>query len=470
MRPHPSSCERFFFVVVACLTAEARAEPPTLPSRPPNIVFVMADDLGSAELSCAGQQRFATPNLDRFAHAGLRFTQAYAGAPVCAPSRCSLLTGRDLGHAYIRDNADDSAGNQLPIRDEDFTLAESLHAAGYATACVGKWGLGFVGNSGDPQTQGFDHFFGCLGQVHAHNHYPDYLFDDGKRIELDGKTYAPDLFLERALRFLDSERERPFFLYYATTVPHLALQVPEDSLAEFADRFDETPYDGKKGYRAHPKPRAAYAAMVARLDRDFGTLLAKLDELGIAENTIVVFTSDNGATFDVGGYDPKFFAGNGNLHGSKGTLYEGGIRVPSIVRWTKHIAEDRICERPIAHFDWFPTLAAIAHSAPPTETEGVDLGPVLFDAGALPERVLYFEHAAGGGWQAAREGNWKIVRRFDAKEPTKSKTQLFDLSSDPRESTDLASSEPPTLERMLKCLERRERPVVASFALPIDPK
>ena len=468
MRSHPLSCERFFVVLLACFTASARAEPPTLPSRPPNIVFVMADDLGSAELSCAGQQRFATPNLDRFARDGLRFTQAYAGAPVCAPSRCSLLTGRDLGHAYIRDNADDSSGNQLPIRDEDFTLAESLHAAGYATACVGKWGLGFTGNAGDPQTQGFDHFFGYLGQVHAHNHYPNYLYDDGKRIELDGKTYAPDLFLERALRFLDAERERPFFLYYATTVPHLALQVPDDALAEFADRFEETPYDGKKGYRAHPKPRAAYAAMVTRLDRDFGALMAKLDDLGLTEDTIVVFTSDNGATFELGGYDPKFFAGNGSLRGSKGTLYEGGIRVPSIVRWPKHIAENRICEQPIAHFDWFPTLAAIAQSTPPKETEGVDLAPVLVGNGALPERALYFEHAAGGGWQAAREGNWKIVRRFDAKDRAKSKIELFDLSSDPSEKTDVASSRTEIRDHMSELLMDRTRPTVPSFFLPVD--
>ena len=307
-------------------------------------ILIVADDLGRAELGCYGQEKIRTPRLDRMAAEGMRFTRFYAGSPVCAPSRCCLMTGKHGGHAWVRDNQDAPASlskeefpGQVPLPDREITLAELFKKQGYATACIGKWGLGPVGSEGDPRRQGFDHFFGYYCQGHAHNHYPRYLYRDGRKVELEGnpggatgRQYSHDLFEAEALAFLDAHKDQPFFLYVPFTVPHVAIQVPEDSLAEYLGRWDDPPYRGDRGYQPHPAPRAGYAAMVTRLDRSVGRILDRVEQLGLGADTLVLFTSDNGPTHDkVGGSDSGFFASAGPLRGLKGSVYEGGLRVPA---------------------------------------------------------------------------------------------------------------------------------------------
>ena len=368
-------------VVTGSRAADDRSQRPGKP----NIVFLLADDLGYGELGCYGQQKIRTPHLDQMAAEGMRFTQFYSGAPVCAPSRCVLMTGKHLGHAYIRDNrqAKPGAEGQEPIPDETVTLAETLKAAGYATGAMGKWGLGPPGSSGDPNKQGFDLFFGYNCQAHAHNFYPTYLWRNDQHVTLNnpafsahqklppdadpnnpasykqyiGSDYAPDRMIDEALGFIRRNKDRPFFLYYPTTVPHLAIQVPEDSLAEYRGKWPDPPYAGGKGYLPHPSPRAGYAAMVTRLDRDIGRMLALLKELGLDDNTLVMFSSDNGPTYDrLGGTDSEFFESNGPLSGLKGSVYEGGMRVPLIARWPGKIPGGRVCDHPAAFYDVLPTL------------------------------------------------------------------------------------------------------------------
>jgi len=271
--------------------------------RKPNIIFILADDLGYAELGCYGQKRIKTPNIDKLAQEGVRFTNCYSGSPVCAPSRCVLLTGKHTGHAYVRDNLEIEPEGQQPLPSGTVTLPKLLKQAGYSTALIGKWGLGYPGSSGDPLKQGFDFFFGYNCQRKAHNHYPEYLWRNNDKVVLkgnDGKgngtQYAPDLMEEEALRFIRENKRGPFILFFTTTIPHLALQVPDDSLREYKSQWDDPPYEGKKGYLPHQNPRAAYAAMVSRLDRTVGRISRKLHELEIEEETLVIFTSDNGST------------------------------------------------------------------------------------------------------------------------------------------------------------------------------
>lgn len=432
-------------------------------NRRPNVLMIVADDLGSGDLGCYGQQKIRTPNLDRLASDGLRFATAYSAAPVCAPSRCALLTGRDMGHAAIRDNRAGPQGCEVPLPDGEFTLAESLRDRGYRAACIGKWGLGAPDSEGAPLRQGFDRFFGYYGQVHAHDHYTDHLYDDAARIDNPPGSYAPDRFLDQALRFLDTSSDQPFFLLYATTIPHLALQVPEDSLEEYRGRLEDEPYDGKRGYRPHDHPHAAYAAMVTRLDRDVGALLFALDELEIARDTIVIFTSDNGATFDTGGADTAFFRSNGELRGVKGQLYEGGVRVPLLVRWPSRIEAGRVDSNPVSHVDLFPTLAAICDAKPPAETEGSDLGKLWLERDQLPDRALYFEHAAGNGWRAVRLGHWKLVVRGERNGATNVTRELFDLAADPGETTNRFDDEPSVVSRLQPILARRTTALIPEW-------
>ncbi len=332
----------------------------------PNIVFILADDLGYGDLGAYGQQKIHTPNLDHLAAEGMSFTAHYAGNNVCAPSRCVLMSGKHPGHAFIRDNRQalsiglPFAEGQVPVPPGELQLPLILRRIGYATGGFGKWGLGPVGSTGEPARQGFDRFFGFNCQAAAHNHYPTSLWDNATRVALSnpsfpahqrfpdgldanapgsyatyaGREFAPDRFGAEAREFVRHNRARPFFLYYATTVPHLALQVPGDSLAEYAEKFPETPYGGSSGYLPQRTPRAAYAAMITRLDRDVGHLLALLSDLGLETNTVVIFTSDNGPLYDqLGGTDADFFNSAGGLRGRKGSMFEGGLRVPCIVRW-----------------------------------------------------------------------------------------------------------------------------------------
>jgi arylsulfatase A len=440
--------------------------------RRPNIIFILADDLGYGEVGCYGQTKIRTPNIDRLAAAGLRFSQFYSGSPVCAPSRCVLLTGKHTGHAYIRDNDemgergdvwhDPSLEGQRPLLPGTTTIGTILQGAGYATAAVGKWGLGGPGSSGEPNRQGFDLFYGYLCQRIAHNYYPTHLWRNGEKQILEGNTYfyphqkfpahwdpddreaykpymgrqySMDLMTEEALAFIRANKSRPFFLYFAPPIPHAALQVPEDSLKEYEGAFSETPYLGEKGYLPHRTPRAAYAAMVTRLDREVGRIMTILDELGIGRNTLVMFSSDNGPTFN-GGTDSAFFQSAGPLRGLKTTLYEGGIRVPFIARWPGQIQPDSVSGHVAAFLDVLPTLTDILGFKPPPEIDGLSFLPTLR---GRPEQQevhddLYWEYSGG---QAVRFGDWKAVRpRVDAP------LELYDLKNDIAEKNDIAAERP----------------------------
>lgn len=420
-------------------------------------MLVLVDDLGWGELGSYGQSRIRTPHLDRLAREGLRFTQGYSGAPVCAPSRCAFLTGRDPEHMQVRDNQEsrDADGKlvegQAPLAAGTPTIASALRAQGYTTAAIGKWGLGGPGSGSEPRDHGFQRFFGYLCQRHAHDHYPPYLWEDDRRVELPGNvpdgllggTFAEELLVERALAFLDEPRDEPFLLYFAPALPHLALQVPEAEVREYA--FDETPYDGKKGYRAHPTPRAAYAAMISRVDRDVGRIVAKLAELGRERDTLVVFTSDNGPTHDVGGVDTSFFDSAGGLRGRKGTVYEGGLRVPWIAWWPGRVPAGTTSDLPIAAWDVLATCAELAR-APAPVTEGESFADVLFGAGRTERAArLAWTFPGYGGQVAIRDGPWKVLQRDLARGG--GPVQAFDLAADPREERPLELTALPTVVR-----------------------
>ena len=471
--------------VGAALASSSPASPPSevaaSPVRP-NVIFVLADDLGWAELGSYGQEKIRTPSFDRLAAEGVRFTQAYSGSAVCAPSRSVLMTGLHPGHTPIRDNHEVQPEGQAPLPAGTVTVAELLKRQGYVTAAMGKWGLGPPGSEGDPLRQGFDHFFGYNCQRHAHGYYPTYLYDDGRRIPLDnpevpahqelpdgadpesyaayrGNVYAPDLIWERARAFVRENRDRPFFLHLPTTVPHLGLQPPEDSLAEYRGLWPDPPYRGDKGYVPQLTPRAAYAAMVTRMDREVGRILDLVHDLGLDERTIVVFTSDNGPTFDVGGADSAFFRSAGPLRGLKGSLYEGGVRVPSIVRWKGHVPAGVVSDRVTGFEDWLPTLLELAGAkeAVPAGIDGTSFAPTLLGRAQEPRPFLYREFPGYGGQQSVRVGDWKAVRQGLAK-PGPVRTELYDLKADVGESRDVAAAHPDVAAKMEGLLSRAHAP------------
>jgi arylsulfatase A len=462
----------------------------------PNVVLIMADDLGYGDLGCYGQKHIKTPNVDRLAADGIRLTQYYAGASVCAPSRCVLMTGRHPGHAFIRENRDPEPANgphetrgQVPIPSDARTLADEFKARGYATAGFGKWGLGGPGSTGDPLRHGFDHFFGYLDQYHAHNHYPRFIFQDGRKFPLDnpqidlhqrlpkdldadpasyrrfiGTDYVPDRLAEAALGFIDQHADEPFFLYYPTTLPHVALQVPDDSLAAYQGQWPDPPYPGGHGFTPHFTPRAAYAAMITRMDRDVGRLMQALADRHLAEQTIVIFTSDNGplpaapGAGAAGGVDTDFFQSAGQLRGAKGSLYEAGIHVPCIVRWTGHVPAGVTSDFVAGAEDWYPTLLdLVGDKGPlPEGLDGIDVAPTLLGQKQPARPFLYRESPGGGGQQSVRIGNWKTIRpnllRARDKVQAKPKIQLYDLAADPGETNDVAQQHPEVVaqaERLL---------------------
>jgi arylsulfatase A len=437
----------------------------------PNIVFILADDLGWADLGCYGGRKIHTPSIDRLAAEGIRFTQHYSGNAVCAPSRCCLMTGKHPGHAFIRNNREVQPEGQFPIPSDTVTIAKLLKAHGYATAAIGKWGLGPPGSDGDPTRQGFDLFFGYNCQRQAHNFYPRYLWRNDQQIMLDGndagrtgKQYSHDLMEAEALTFIRDHRAGPFFLYLPFTIPHLALQVPDDSLAEYAGQWDDPPYGGDKGYQPHETPRAAYAAMITRMDRSVGRIAELIRRLGLDERTVVFFSSDNGpAPLNVGGADSKFFESAGALRGLKGELYEGGIRTPLIARWPNTIPSGSTSDLPSAFWDLLPTLCEIAGAPVPDGIDGNSLLGVL--RGAQPTKrhdFLYWEFAGYGGQQAVRMGDWKGIRTN--LNNRLSKTELYDLASDSNETHDVASEHPDLVSRIERIM-RDEHVVSESFPI-----
>lgn len=430
---------------------ESAVAQPRAPVRP-NVVIIVADDLGVAEIGCFGQTVIHTPNIDRLATEGMRFTQFYAGAPVCAPSRCAMLSGLHSGHGFIRNNFEVMPEGQLAIPAATVTLAERFKALGFATCGVGKWGLGGPGSSGEPNGQGFDHWFGFLCQRAAQHHYPTSLWDDRKRIELAANLqgdvlYAPDLCADEALAFVREHKSAPFFLYAAFTLPHAALQVPPDSLAEYAGKIADAPYDGRQGYVPTRVPHATYAAMVTRLDAYVGRICAALRELELERDTIVMFLSDNGPLYErVGGADSDFFSSTGALRGRKGSLYEGGIRVPLIVRWPGHVAADSTSDLACAVWDFTPTLLALTGAPPADGLDGVDLSPTLLATGEQKRHeYLYWEFPDYGCQQAARFGDWKALRRDMAL--GRDKIELYDLAHDAGEARDLSAEKPELVAR-----------------------
>ena len=452
---------------------------------PPNIVYIYADDLGYNEVGAYGQDKIRTPNLDRLAAEGMRFTQHYSGSAVCAPSRSVLLTGKHSGHSFIRNNKElggwgpDEPEGQWPLAAEEQTLAELLQEQGYATGAMGKWGLGGPTDHGRPNLQGFDHYYGYLCQRVAHNYYPTHLWRNEDKDMLpgnewfsahqsideplphrddyaiyQGETYAPDLIADEVLQFIRDNADGPFFLYYPTIVPHVAVQVPDDSLAEYDGAFEETPYLGQQSYLPHPEPRAAYAAMITRMDRNVGRVLDLLEELGLEDNTLVMFSSDNGPTW-VGGSDLEFFDGNGIFRGRKQQLYEGGIRVPMIARWPGHIEAGSVTDHLSAQWDVLATVLDVIDVAPLGDTDGISFAPTLFNEGEQAQHdVMYWEL---GRQQAVRLGDWKLYRRANADNEIVN-VELFNLADDVEEQNNLAEAMPAKVAELIEVAARSRVP------------
>ncbi len=439
----------FFVFLILIFGACSHEQQKQAPGNP-NIIFILADDLGYNELGCYGQKIIRTPNIDQLAAEGMRFTQHYSGSPVCAPSRSVLMTGLHTGHTFTRDNREIKPEGQAPIPDSALTIAEVLKEQGYVTAAMGKWGLGFPGSEGDPNNQGFDLFFGYNCQRHAHNHYPRYLWRNDEKIMLEGndrtlygEQYSQDLFTREALIFIEMNKDTSFFLFLPFVIPHVSIQVPEESLEEYKDRIPETPYDHHPYYLEHPYPHAGYAAMVTHMDKAVGWIMYRLQELGLDENTIVIFASDNGPTYGrVGGADSEFFESAGPFRGLKGSVYEGGIRVPMIARWPGKITANTTSDH-LSYFpDYFATFVDIAGIEEEFNIDGISMLPVfLGEGGQADHEFLYWEFPAYGGQQAIRYGKWKGVRQGLFKEPS-APLELYNLSTDIAERNDLAQQYP----------------------------
>jgi arylsulfatase A-like enzyme len=428
----------------------------------PNVIFILADDLGYADLSCLGQTRFSTPNIDRLASQGMMFTQHYSGSSVSAPSRSCLITGQHTGHTVIRGNKELPVEGQHPMPSDTYTVFQMLKENGYKTSVFGKWGLGAPGTEGAPQNQNVDVFFGYNCQRQAHNYYPYHLWHNGEKIMLDGNKdknetdYAPDLIHKEALDFIKENKDTTFFMWYTSVLPHAELKVPEKELMAFVGKpqyEDEKPYAGcdegvyykNGGYGSQQYTHAAFAAMVSVLDKQVGEICATLDSLGIAENTIVVFTSDNGPHLE-GGADPDFFNSNGDFRGYKRDLYEGGIRVPMIVRWDGVVEENTKSDHISAFWDFLPTMADIIGAEHPKDIDGISFLPELTKSGVQEKHdYLYWEFHEENGRQAIRQGDWKAVK-YDVHND--GKIELYNLKDDVSEEVDVAGAYPDKVAEM----------------------
>ena len=431
---------------IATLSGSAAQAPQ--PSPLPNILLIQADDLGYGDLSVYGQTKFQTPALDKLAREGTRFTQYYSGSTVCAPSRAALLTGKHTGHAWIRGNGGLPEGD-VPLRAEEVTIGEVLRTRGYRTAVIGKWGQGQPGTPGMPDKQGFDYAFGFLDQRHAHRQFTDHFYRNGEKVPVDlERDYAGDMFTKEAAAFIEKEDSRPFFLYLNYTVPHAELRAPEDSMALYRDKFPEKPFVNAKadavqsgsrpdtpslGYRSQPTPHAAFAAMITRMDRDIGRLVDLLAARGLDRRTLILFTSDNGPHQE-GGADPAFFNSSGGLRGIKRDMYEGGIRVPMIARWTGTVPAGRVSDHPWAHWDLLPTFAELAGATAPDGLDGMSMVRALRGQSQPTHPFFYWEFHERGFQQAVRMGRWKAVR-LKPGEPL----ELYDLEADRSEAKNVAA-------------------------------
>jgi len=417
---------------VICTFAEAK-------TKQPNVVYILCDDLGYGEVGYNGQEKIKTPELDALAKKGMRFTAHYCGSAVCAPSRCVLLTGKHAGHAYIRANSPGYPRGQTPIPANTETIGKLMQRAGYATACIGKWGLGSAWNTGSPNKQGFDFFFGYYDQRNAHNYYPQYLWKNETKVQLGGKKYSHDLMTDEALNFVTQNKDKPFFLYLAYTIPHTRYQVPD--LGQYADE------DWPKNMKIH-------AAMDSRMDRDVGRLVRLLEKLGLAENTLIMFNSDNGA-HGMGG-SGKFFKTSGDLRGFKRSMYEGGVRSPMFAYWPGKIKPGTVSDLLSASWDMLPTLSELVGEPIKGKTDGLSMLPTLLGkSGQKKHDYLYFELYEGRPNQGLRMGKWKGVVR-DRRNGQK--IELYDLSSDEGETKDLAADYPEVVDRIRKAMNAAHSP------------
>lgn len=427
----------------------------------PNIIYILADDMGYGDLSITGQKKFETPNIDQLARDGMLFTQHYAGATVCAPSRSSLMTGQHTGHTFIRGNKERKTEGQQPLDGAVVTVAKLLKSAGYVTGAFGKWGLGYPGSEGDPNNQGFDEFYGYNCQRLAHNYYPFHLWDNQTKVMLKGnkgretQTYAPELIHEKALSFLERNRDNSFFMFYPSVIPHAELLVPEKYLSKFRGKLlPEKSFKGEDdgkgykngGYGAQKETHAAFAAMMFMLDKQVGEIRKKLDELGIANNTIIIFTSDNGPHRE-GGADPKFFNSNAGFKGFKRDLYEGGIRVPMIATWPTKIKANSTSDHISAFWDFLPTVCEIAKIDTPQQIDGISFYPELMGAAQQKHEYLYWEFHEKGGKQAVRYGDWKGVR-LNMSNNKNAPIELYNLSTDVGEENNIADQHPDIVKKI----------------------
>lgn len=474
------------FGILWCITSQAQTVKKTPSLRKPNIIYIYADDLGYAELGSYGQKKIKTPNLDKMAREGMRFTQHYTSAPVCAPARCMLMTGKHGGHSYIRGNyelggfEDYTEGGQMPLPENTFTVPKMLKKAGYTTALIGKWGLGMVGTTGTPVKHGFDYYYGYLDQKQAHNFYPTHLWendkwdslrnpfiyvhrslDSVKAIDADfdyykGKDYAPAKITEKALGFIEKNKKKPFFLYLPYTIPHVSLQAPDEWVQRYKGQFDEKPYFGNKGYAANKYPLSTYAAMITYLDAQVGIIMDKVKKMGLDDNTVFMFSSDNGATFNgVGGTDVAFFNSHDGLRGFKMDVYEGGIRVPFIARWKGKIPANKVSNHISVQYDLMATLAELTRQKV-DNTDGISFLQELLGNSKKQKKhtFLYFEYPEKGGQVAIRMGDWKGVRT-DVRQNPAAPWQVFYLKTDRNETQNVAA-ENPDIVKQFEAIQKRE--------------
>ncbi|MEQ6117887.1 arylsulfatase [Reichenbachiella sp. MALMAid0571] len=488
-----------FNVAIVAMTLLSTACLDSKPEKKPNIIYILADDLGYAELGSFGQELIETPNLDALAASGMRFTQHYSGAPVCAPSRCVLLTGQHTGHAYIRGNdewaergevwnfakavEDPNLEGQRPIPDSIPTIGNMLQKVGYKTAIVGKWGLGAPLTDGIPNNRGFDFFYGYNCQRQAHTLYPKHLWKNKEKVWLDNelivpgtkldsaadpydlssyakffqKDYAPKLMQDEVLGFIDQNKDNPFFIYYATPLTHAPLQIPQRYIDKYVKKFgDEEPYLGKKGYFPNRYPRAAYAAMVSYLDDQVGEIVQRLKDIGQYDNTLIIFTSDNGPTYN-GGTDSPFFDSakpfKSEYGWAKGFTHEGGVRIPMIASWKGKIAPGSSSDLISAFWDVLPTLAEVAGTDAPENIDGISFLPELLgQEDQKQHEFLYWEFPSYEGQQAVRMGDWKGIRNRIFKRNME--IELYNLKSDPREQNDVAVQNPEIVKSIAELMKQ----------------
>lgn len=496
--------------IFAC-TSEQTEQSDNQTTKKPNIIYILADDLGYGDLGCYGQEKIETPNIDALAKSGMKFTQHYAGAPVCAPSRCVLLTGKHMGHAYIRGNGewgergdvwnymamfnDSTLEGQRPLPANTPTLAKALKNAGYQTGMTGKWGLGAPHTESIPTTMGFDFYCGYNCQRQAHTYYPLHLYKNEHRMYLNNDTvppstrlaegadpydmasyakynltdYAPEVMFQEITDFVDRNQEQPFFLYWASPIPHMPLQAPQRWVDYYVEKFgDEEPYTGEKSYFPHRYPHAAYAAMVSYLDENVGKLVQQLKDLGIYDNTLIIFTSDNGPTYN-GGTDSPWFASGGPFSveqgRAKGNVYEAGIRVPMIASWPGKITPETTSDLPSVFYDVFPTLCDIAGTTPPEDTDGISFLPTLLGQDDQKKHdFLYWEFPASGGQIAIRMGDWKVIwKKMQSEEPV---VEVYNLADDLRETQNMADQHPGIIEKAKAILaQEHTEPELETFEI-----